>query len=295
MSITVKCACGSNLTAPDGMAGKKSKCPKCQAIILIPEQLDLLLQDEVPLPKSKSGRPETKAERIEQYNPVAPENSDAPEQTALDRQLSVDTHASNPGNVKVDFLFTFINYPMGTLFMVAMGAVFLGLAAWNLLGPQAGKNGMGFLAVAIATWGTCAWAWHVFSRTMIYGCANPGVIVDSNKGLVAVITDLDCGIGEEYWIIKIIKAPLRGMTGGPPEDGARVGTVAGYSGDPSRGHWDSFEPFPVNCITRDNKRVGKVMATFSDRDWALLEEGLKEVPTPYKEGQWRVLEDLNAE
>lgn len=295
MPITVKCACGSTLRAPDAMAGKKARCPQCKEVLAVPELPTMLLNDEVPLPKPKAARPASRAERMEQLNPVAPEKSDAPEQTALDKQLSSDTQASNPGNVKVDFLFTFMNYPGGTLFMLALGALFLGLGIWNLTSAQAGKTGGGFLAAWVTTWGVCGWAWYVFSRLMIYGCANPGVIVDADNGLVAVITDLDCGIGEEHWTIKIVKAPLARMAGGPPEDGARIGTVAGYMGDGSKGHWDTFEPHPVNCITRDLKRIRKVMATFSERDWALLQEGLKEVPTPYKEGQWRVLEGMDTE
>lgn len=36
MSIQFSCACGHNLNAPDEMAGKRAKCPKCGAVISIP-------------------------------------------------------------------------------------------------------------------------------------------------------------------------------------------------------------------------------------------------------------------
>ncbi len=306
MPISVTCPCGKKLNAPDTLAGKKAKCPACKQMLTVPEPLEVIedeiefiddaeVVDEVPLPKARAARPKTRAQKIEEHADEAEGRSDAPEQTAIDRKLSGDTQASNPGNVKVDYLFAFLNYPTGTLVMVAIGLVLLGLGAWNFMTPNAGKSGAGFVGVGIGTFVLCAWGWYMFSRTMIYGCANPGLVVDADQGLVAVITDLDCGIGEEHWVIKITKQPLSKMTGGPAQDGMRVGTVAGYAGDPNKGHWDTFEPWPVNCLTRDKKRIKKVLSTFSARDWALLNEGLKEVPTPYKPGQWRVLEDLDQE
>ena len=36
MPIKVKCKCGKILSAPDTLAGKKAKCPKCKQIIQIP-------------------------------------------------------------------------------------------------------------------------------------------------------------------------------------------------------------------------------------------------------------------
>ena len=40
MSIAVVCPnCSAKLNAPDGAAGKKVKCPKCQTAMLVPEAL----------------------------------------------------------------------------------------------------------------------------------------------------------------------------------------------------------------------------------------------------------------
>src|SRR5271157_2951729 len=36
MPIAVKCPCGVALKAPDNLAGKAIKCPKCQAVVKIP-------------------------------------------------------------------------------------------------------------------------------------------------------------------------------------------------------------------------------------------------------------------
>ncbi len=304
MPISVTCPCGKKLTAPDTLAGKRAKCPGCKEFVNVPEPLEVIedeiefiddveVVDEVPLPKPRAATPKSRAQKIEEFDPEPEDVSDAPGQTALDRKLSGDTHASNPGNVKVDYLFSFMNYPTGSLVMIAIGIAFLALSAWKFSSPDGGKSGSGFMAVGLGSFGVCAWAWYVWGRLMVYGCANPGVVVDAENNLVAVMTDLDCGGGDEYWVIKILKQPLGKMTGGPPQDGMRLGSVAGYMGDPKNGHWDTFEPSVVNCITRDKKRIKKVLSTFSARDWAMLNEGLKEVPTPYKAGQWRVLEDLD--
>ena len=46
MPILVTCSCGKKLNAPDTLAGKRVKCPGCQALVLIPEPLEVI-EDEV--------------------------------------------------------------------------------------------------------------------------------------------------------------------------------------------------------------------------------------------------------
>ena len=62
MPIKVACSCGQNLAAPDTLAGKKAKCPKCGRLITIPSPStgetgqsfnDLL--DEVGMTASRTG------------------------------------------------------------------------------------------------------------------------------------------------------------------------------------------------------------------------------------------------
>lgn len=43
-------------------------------------------------------------------------------------------------------------------------------------------------------------------------------------------------------------------------------------------------------MTRDHKVINRVLNSFGDEEWQTLKRGLKEVPKPYKPGQWRVLE-----
>jgi hypothetical protein len=212
-----------------------------------------------------------------------------PEMTSIDRAMSGGTTASNPGHVKVDWLHTFGSWPVYTMVTVLI-AIGVGVATTFSLLQKNGRLGTAIVIGVVAGVATLLLTWIPWSRVMIYGCANPGIVVDADRGLVAVTTDLDCGIGVPFQVIKIVKQPLHRMPDGPPKNGQRVGTVAGYSGDGKQGHWNTFEPIVVGCMTRDHKVVKRVLNSFSDEDWQTLKLGLKEVPKPYKPGQWRVLE-----
>ena len=273
MAISVSCACGKRLGAPDEMAGKQAKCPACKAVVMLPDLLEVL-EDEA-------------AEAVEVTVDATPQI--APAQTALDRRLSGDAVAANPGNVRVDYLFAWGHNPRGTLGVLAFGMVCLGLAVWGFtIGDT--LLACGLLLLGAVTLGACGWSWYAFGRLMIHGYANPAVVVDAASGLVAVMTDLDSGLGEKHWVVKIIQVPLARMTGAPAEDGMRLGTVGSYMGHAGLGHWQTFEPWLVNLLTRDKKTIRAVLGSFPASDWARLEAGLAEVPTPHEKGQWRVLE-----
>ncbi len=213
-----------------------------------------------------------------------------PEITSVDRVLSRGTAASNPGHVRVNWLHTFRSWPLQTAASVMFSMV-VGIVTLSSVLQKTGRPGIAAIAGLVAGIAMLFMIWIPWSRVMIYGCANPGIVVDAEKGLVAVMTDLDCGGGESFQVVKIVKQPLHRMTDGPPENGQRVGTVAGYSGDGSKGHWETFEPCVVGCITRDTKVVERILNSFDDENWQSLKLGLKEVPKPYKTGQWRVLQD----
>lgn len=256
MPIRVNCPCGKVLNAPDRLAGKMAKCPGCQQAVNIPDIL---------------------------------EEIDIPKETAIDRMLSGDTRASNPGNVQVDWVHCFLCWPVGTTLSFLAASALGAYGVYRITIGDA-REGVGIIVSSASLMGFIGRSWYTWSRVMIYGCANPGMVVDAAKGLVAVLTDLDTGTGENFWVIKIVKQPLGRMADGPAENGQHVGTVAGYTGDGSKGQWETFEPCVVGCITRKNKTIKRVLKSFDSDDWELLTEALKEVPTPWKQGQWRVLE-----
>jgi hypothetical protein len=212
-----------------------------------------------------------------------------PEITSIDQVMSSGTTASIPGHVKVDWLQTFGSWPLYTIVTILV-AIGVGASTTFSVVQKQGRLEIAIVIGVIAGVAVLLFTWIPWSRVMIYGCANPGIVVDADRGLVAVTTDLDCGIGVTFQVIKIVKQPLHRMPDGPPKNGQRVGTVAGYTGDGKKGHWDTFDPIVVGCTTPDPKVIERVLKSFSEEDWVTLKLGLKEVPKPYKPGQWRVLE-----
>ncbi|MDQ7780835.1 MAG: hypothetical protein RDV41_14155, partial [Planctomycetota bacterium] len=65
MAITVSCACGKVMSVPDSLAGKKGKCPGCQAVITIP------VPGGAPAPSTKAA-PAAPAKPATGRVPVAP-------------------------------------------------------------------------------------------------------------------------------------------------------------------------------------------------------------------------------
>jgi hypothetical protein len=210
------------------------------------------------------------------------------ETTSFDRMISGNTSASNPGNVKVDWMYCFGSWPMETgasvLFAIGLG-VFAAISSHTKNPPIGLTIGIG-VVVSVVAW---FFYWFSWSRTMVYGCVNPGIVVDAEEGLVAVATNLDCGAGIPFHVIKIVKQPLHRIPDGLPQKGHRVATVASYSGDPKQGHWQTFSPCVVGCMNPDPKVSKRVLKSISNEDWEELLLGLKEVPKPYKKGQWQVL------
>jgi len=60
MSIKFNCACGRKLTAPDGTAGKKAKCPVCHNVMRIPDSAG----EDAPVEAQLADGPETAAPKL---------------------------------------------------------------------------------------------------------------------------------------------------------------------------------------------------------------------------------------
>jgi hypothetical protein len=61
--------------------------------------------------------------------------------------------------------------------------------------------------------------WKKVSEHLMYGCANPGIVLPLDPMLIAVSTDLTMG-EVEYPVVRIIQKKLLSLCGKPP----RVGT-----------------------------------------------------------------------
>jgi hypothetical protein len=64
MPITFNCTCGKTLRVPDAHAGRRAKCPACNAIVPVPapeKEPEFEIVEETPTPAATSGgKPVTK-------------------------------------------------------------------------------------------------------------------------------------------------------------------------------------------------------------------------------------------
>ena len=81
------------------------------------------------------------------------------------------------------------------------------------------------------------------------GDANPGVIVDLNPTLVAVLTDLSKGNGE-LPAVKIFKANLGSTEEKPLKVGTKVSTVSNYFDTAGKDAWHWETSIPSLLSTR---------------------------------------------
>lgn len=198
-----------------------------------------------------------------------------------DRGLLVnsDTMASNPGRTAVQwpvfircFSRWFIIFPA-----VIVGAGLLALTTQD--------NRLWIISLSVFVIGLLGIA-RTRSQFNL-GCVNPTQVVGKDPYLIAVYTDLTTG-GETYDVVKILKHPLHKMTGGPPQVGQRLASVALYQGDIHKAHWDDFDPVAVNCVTASRADIERTLNSIPADEWECLEEGLKQVPQPYRPGLYPV-------
>lgn len=199
------------------------------------------------------------------------------------KALTVDnrTRASNPGGLRVQYLVFLRSYPLFGLWCFGSLAASLALAPWNLT----------FLILAVLL-GAVAALWLIRVREYFqHGCVNAAKVVSHRPDLIAVITDLTTGKGNTP-VVKIVPHPLGRMSGGRPPVGTRLATVALYSGNGQKGHWDNFFPVAVNCATADRGAIQSLLRGIPARDWVELDEGLSQVSNPKAPGLYNV--DLAA-
>ena len=259
MAIEMVCACGQRLKIRDEFAGRRLKCPGCQAILVAPNNVEAVAP-EVP--------------------PIAP---DYEPPGAMVRALYGNTEASNPGGLRVEYLKHARSFPFWpTLWAASIPAcAVLWLLAHN-------KDAWLLLVLPFAVNG---FYWFRVTMALRHGCVNAAVVVSTQPYLVAVVADLDSSGQSPWWVVKIVRQPLATMTGGPPVVGTRLATIATYSGSTLsalKSHWDNFYPVVVNCATSDDRAIRRILASIPREEWDMLEAGLQQVPTPRKPGRYRI-------
>ena len=194
--------------------------------------------------------------------------------------LDSQTRASNPGRVHVNRITWLVNYPLWPVtwsVLLGLAVVFALLLHWSIWFAAA--------LLLLVNW----LYWQQVSAHFSEGCANPGMVVQTNPVLIAVATDLTKGVGA-FPVVKIFEKNMKTVNGLPPQPGTRLATIALYSAsandeDP---HWEDFDPRLVNCGNSSPAAVQQVMATFTESDWQKLHYAINTLPRPFVPGLYHV-------
>ena len=253
MAISVSCRCGKSYRVADHLAGKKAKCKACGQLMIVPQP---------------AAEPLIEADAYEVADGPAPAAPSVEHDGLSSMMVNTSTSASNAARMRVE---------IGTLLAcywpvpVCCGVgVVIGVVGWLLLALPA-------LIISGGCASMCIW-WVLHERAkFIGGDVNPGVVISERPWRMAVLADLSTGSGARP-AIKIIRAPLSRMTGGPAQLGMRLATASLYAGRAGEDAWRDFEPTIVQCATRNEADIGRVMASIPARDWRSLDVALARLP-----------------
>lgn len=194
--------------------------------------------------------------------------------------LDSDTVASNPGSVRI-MPFVLMRYmhksvllliPLLASLVVAFGVSLL----WG------GLSSVIFFVINY-------FYWRRKREHFAYGDSNGGIVVSENPKLIAVTTDLSKGITGKYPVIKIV--PYKGK--GRLND--RIGTVGLYeSSSVCTPHWNDFFPVPVEYVNSNKAELNAVLRSYSEESWKILEDRLKKIGLPYREGLFKISEENSS-
>lgn len=219
------------------------------------------------------------------------------------RTLTLDdnTQASNPGGLRVNYLYWLRSFPSQALpllvplmFLLLLALLITGIFGWAFYSSiLAGKS---LHSLLFAIFGIVVMDVLLFSigislflsplifllvhtrESFLHGCVNAGVVVCTKPPLVAVSTDLTIGKVPQR-VIKILPQPLKWIKNSKLQVGMRLATIALYEGNGQKGYWDDFHPVVVDCVTGNQKDIQRVLHSIPDWEWEDLDEGLKYIKT----------------
>jgi uncharacterized protein DUF3239 len=123
--------------------------------------------------------------------------------------------------------------------------------------------------------------WIEKTEQFKYGCINPSVIINKNKGIVATYTDLaNSDKAAREPVIKIWKEKLELIDNTYISSGQKVSTVSTYSSDKEDSEanaWANFHPNIPNCFTDDLQQCETAMQQLNEIAWRCLEIGLDQI------------------
>lgn len=192
-------------------------------------------------------------------------------------KLTIDdsTVASNPSNTKVNPLVWFRHKPIisGILALMFVLSV-IGVFTYD-------KTFSGFVIITLVF---NYLYWKRITEHFNYGDSNGGLVVGIHPTLVAVSTNLTKGFGS-YPVVKIIKCPSINNVA----VGDEIATSALYDGTFEHlPYWNNFNPVPLVYATSNLQTLDAAMASYPNRQWQQLKNGLAQIETPYQQGLYQI-------
>ena len=127
-----------------------------------------------------------------------------------------------------------------------------------------------------------------------YGCLNPTIVVNKEKGLIATFTNLTSYGDDITPVIKISKEPLHLIKNIQIVNGQRLPTIALYTRDLEDEYasaWVDFDPKIANCFTDDLNACNHLLSRMSKNGWQCLQQGLNQLEDIENEG-WIFVDEV---
>lgn len=122
---------------------------------------------------------------------------------------------------------------------------------------------------------------------LLEGDLVPAVVLDSDRGLIAVFTDLTAVADHRRPVIRIVREQLDLIRTRNIHDGVRLPAVAIYSRGRDRNvptSWADFLPRVADCFTDDLNACDHARSRISAEAWDFLDMGLKQLRKPLVPG-----------
>lgn len=125
-------------------------------------------------------------------------------------------------------------------------------------------------------------------RHFRFGDVNAAKVVSTEPYMLAAFADLSSNSELFYPAIRIIEFPLQRIGKGKYDTGFNMAAIATYSGSLNSYKWDNFLPLVAQAATEDQAEVERTLDMIPEWQWALLNEGLFQIPKPYRPGLYPV-------
>ena len=130
--------------------------------------------------------------------------------------------------------------------------------------------------------------WTRTREHLEYGCLNPAVVLDADRGLVAVFATLAARSGRPAPVIKILRERLDLIDQMPARTGSRFAAACLYARTDeiyAQGQWSDVFPIIVDCLSDDYQGCRRAARDrLKPSDWTELELCLQTLSGDYREG-----------